>query len=80
VLSPTNYLVTPPPAAVKRLTPRELEIVEMIAYHAATNLEICQETGTAEQTVKNQITIIFRKLGVVSRAQLTLYVFRGGAL
>lgn len=80
MLSPINLLATRLPATSTRLTAREAEIVEMIAYHGASNLEICQELGTAEQTVKNQITVIFMKLGVESRAKLMLYVLRGGAL
>ena len=81
--SPTELIRTfpPPPAGPAAiLTPREREIVLLIAYRALTNKEISFELGTSEQTVKNQITVIFRKLGALSRAQLALYVIRGGAL
>jgi DNA-binding CsgD family transcriptional regulator len=69
-----------PPAPAESLTPREREIAELIAYHAASNLEICQELQICEQTVKNHLTTVYRKLRVVSRAKLTLYILRGGAL
>jgi two-component system, NarL family, nitrate/nitrite response regulator NarL len=73
--SPTPALA--PPAI---LTAREREIADLIAYHAASNLEICQELQICEQTVKNHLTAVYRKLRLASRAKLTLYILRGGAL
>lgn len=82
MLSPHSYLammpIPMPPE--NRLTFREREITEMIAYHAATNKEIASELGIAVSTVKNHLTTTFFKLNVESRAQLMVYVLRGGAL
>ena len=50
------------------LTPRELEILERVA-RALDNAEIAFELKLSEKTVRNNITRIFDKLGVRTRAQ-----------
>jgi len=54
------------------LTPRELEIVEMIVS-ACTNRHIAEEFSISEQTVKHHLTSIFGKLGVSTRLELALF-------
>lgn len=48
------------------LTRREQQLVELIG-HGSTNKEIAQELGLSEQTVKNHIHRLLRKVGVRDR-------------
>jgi pimeloyl-ACP methyl ester carboxylesterase len=55
-------------AAFPDLTPREREILELVA-HGLDNEFIAARLGLSEKTVRNHITPIFDKLGVPTRAQ-----------
>jgi len=57
------------------LTPREMEILEMIC-HGASNKDIARELGISYQTVKNHVTAILHKLNVKDRTQAVLYAIR----
>ena len=59
----------PPP--VVKLTPREREIIEAI-LSAASNRAIADRLGISEQSVKNRLTGLYKKLGVASRVELIL--------
>ena len=52
-----------------KLTPREQAIVEGILT-AQSNKAIADELGITEQSVKNRLTQLYRKIGVNSRLQL----------
>lgn len=52
-----------------KLTPREQAIVEAILT-AQSNKAIAGELGITEQSVKNRLTQLYRKVGVQSRLQL----------
>lgn len=54
------------------LTPRELEIVRMVAG-ASTNKEIGEKLAIGENTVKSHLTHIFNKVGASSRIELALF-------
>ena len=54
--------------AFAALTPREAEILALIA-RGLDNEKIAGELGLSEKTVRNNVTHIFDKLGVESRAQ-----------
>ncbi len=56
------------PAAFVQLTRREREILEVVA-HGLDNADIAARLGLSEKTVRNNITAIFDKLGVNTRAQ-----------
>ena len=58
-----------------KLTPRETEIVEAI-LSAASNKAIAAKLGLTEQTVKNRLTRLYRKLGVTTRLELALLVVK----
>ena len=53
------------------LTPREVEILRLLAG-GYSNREIAEALGTAEGTVKNQVSSILSKLGVRDRTRATL--------
>jgi len=58
--------------AISSLTPRETEILELVVQ-GMYNKEIAHHLGIKYSTVKNHLTVIFRKLGVTSRTQAALY-------
>jgi len=60
-----------------KLTPREREIVRGIT-RGDSNREIASELGISEQTVKNQLTIVFQKLHTKNRLELAVYALRHG--
>lgn len=60
---------------LKELTPRELEIL----YHTSqglSNREVGERLYVSEKTVKNNLIVIFRKLGVKDRVQATLLALK----
>lgn len=57
---------------VKRLTPKELQIVSLVS-EGAKNREIAMRLGTKEQVVKNYLRSIYDKVGVSDRLELALY-------
>lgn len=61
------------------LTKRELEILRLIAQ-GYLNKQIADKSGTACQTVKNQVSIILRKLGAYNRAHAVLLAQEDGLL
>jgi DNA-binding NarL/FixJ family response regulator len=59
------------------LTPREVEILDSVAQ-GNSNKEIARLLGISDQTVKNHITSILRKLAVNDRTQAVIYALRHG--
>jgi DNA-binding NarL/FixJ family response regulator len=59
----------------KRLTPREHEIVQALLRGRA-NKEMATEFGVSEQTIKNQLTTLFKKMGVSGRVELVRRVLK----
>ena len=57
---------------VRRLTPKELQIVALVS-EGAKNREIAVRLGTKEQVVKNYLRSIYDKVGVSDRLELALY-------
>jgi len=63
--------------SAKPLSPRELEILELICQ-GDSNKEIAQSLGISYQTVKNHVTAILHKLEVSDRTQAVLFALRNG--
>jgi DNA-binding NarL/FixJ family response regulator len=61
------------------LTPRELEILQMVAA-GASNGRIAKALWVAEQTVKYHLSNVYRKLGVANRTQASHYAHVNGLL
>ena len=61
----------PAPALMESLTPRETEVLRLMAA-AYTNREIADALGTAEGTVKIHVSNILGKLGARDRTQAVL--------
>ncbi len=58
-----------------RLTAQEMTVLDAIA-RGFSNRDIARTLGVSEKTVKNQLTSIFRKLGVKCRTQALLTTLR----
>ncbi len=63
--------------AVSQLSTREMEVLDCV-IQGLSNKEIAQELFVTEQTVKNHMTSVFRKLQVHDRVQALLYAVRHG--
>jgi DNA-binding CsgD family transcriptional regulator len=63
---------SPYPATWDTLTPREREVVRLLAA-GQTNRHIADRLRIAEKTARNHVSAIFRKLGVTSRAQAVAF-------
>lgn len=68
---------TPAPSGVLPLSTRELEILDCVAQ-GYSNREIAEALFVTEQTVKNHMTSVFRKLDVEDRVQALLTAVRRG--
>ena len=53
------------------MTPRERQIVEAMMT-AASNKAIAERLGITEQSVKNRLTALYRKMGVSNRVELVI--------
>jgi DNA-binding NarL/FixJ family response regulator len=65
------------PAILERLTPREAEVMALIA-RARSNSEIAAELYLSEPTVKTHVTRIFAKLGVRDRVHAVVLAYEAG--
>ncbi len=59
------------------LSPREMEILELVT-RGASNKEIAHRLTISQQTVKNHMTAVLRKLRVDDRTQAAVYALRHG--
>ena len=70
---------TPPAAANRELSPREVEILRLIA-HGHTNEQIARELHLSTSTVKNQVHRILSKLGASDRTQAVVMAIEMGLI
>jgi len=68
-------LTNPEREGLEQLTPREKDIVELIAQ-GLSNREISEQLFISEGTVRNTLSIILEKLQVRDRTQLAIYYWR----
>ncbi len=57
------------------LTSRERQIVRLV-LQGESNKDIASRLGTSAHTVKNQLTTIYRKLGVANRILLVAWAYQ----
>jgi two-component system, NarL family, response regulator DegU len=66
-------------AFISPLTPREIEILEFIA-RGYLNKQIAAELGISEQTIKNHVTSILRKLNANARTEAVVVAIKQGLI
>lgn len=77
VLQTAGQLPTRPQPREDRLTPREVEVLLMVA-RGSSNREIAQDLVLSEKTVRNHVERIYAKLGVNNRIGASLYALEAG--
>ena len=70
-------LYSDPGEPYQPLTGREMEVLTYLT-RGLSNKEIAMSLKISQQTVKNHVTAIFRKLGVDDRTQATIYALQRG--
>jgi DNA-binding NarL/FixJ family response regulator len=76
-LSEDGERATPRPQNGPQLSVREVEVLDCVSQ-GLSNKEIAEALYITEQTVKNHMTSVLRKLGVDDRVQAVLYAVRNG--
>jgi DNA-binding NarL/FixJ family response regulator len=69
---PPATLIQSPPSTLQELTPREMEVLRLIAT-GASNREIAQKLFISEGTVKNHVTNILNRLNLRDRTQAAIF-------
>lgn len=64
------------PERLAALTPRERDIVNLVA-EGASNKQVAEELAITERTVKGHLSNVFMKLGVPDRLKLVLFLSGG---
>ncbi|HEX8857373.1 MAG TPA: response regulator [Thermoleophilaceae bacterium] len=70
---------TAPPAGLEELTPRELEVLTLVA-RGRSNAEIADELVLSEATVKTHVKRILRKLDLRDRVQAVVVAYEAGVV
>ena len=76
-LARLNRLTAGPPPGACGLTPREVEVLVLVAS-GMSNRAIAGHLVISEKTVARHISNIFTKLGLASRAEATAYAYQHG--
>jgi DNA-binding NarL/FixJ family response regulator len=75
MLAPANIIEPEPSPEFDQLTPREKEVLQLIAQ-GLNNREIAQELYISERTVKNHVNSILSRLNLRDRTQAAIFVSR----
>jgi DNA-binding NarL/FixJ family response regulator len=67
------------PSAVAELTPREREVLDLLAA-GLSNPEICEQLVISEATAKTHVAHILQKLGLRDRVQAVIFAYESGLL
>ena len=71
----THALHRPPPDPLQPLSPRERDVLQLIA-RGRSNRQIARDLDIGEQTVKTHVRSILTKLGLQDRVQAAIFALR----
>lgn len=74
-----GMLSTKPKESFDGLTPREVEILKLVAVGLA-NKQIAYRLKVSEKTVRNHISNVYEKLGIQGRSHAVIYAARKGLI
>jgi two-component system, NarL family, nitrate/nitrite response regulator NarL len=77
VLDAAAGRVSAPPDPLEVLTPRERQILELLAGGSSTTV-MASRLALTTKTVNNNLSVIFGKLGVANRTEAALLARRAG--
>src|SRR5581483_10959694 len=76
---PRRAAAPPKPSALEQLTPREEEVLDLLA-RGLSNPEICQQLVISEATAKTHVARILQKLDLRDRVQAVIYAYETGVV
>ena len=68
-----------PPAALDELTPRELEILQLVA-RGLSNIEIADRLVVSSTTIKTHVARVLMKLALRDRIQAVVFAYENGVI